>query len=467
MMARLYCFLIIMLSAGPLGGRAAAAVRLPALLSDGAVLQRGCPIPLWGTAAAGEKITVTFHGQRKEAEADGSGLWRVVLEPEAASDMPSELIVSGENIVRVADILVGDVWLCAGQSNMQLELKKIRDAAKEIAAANHPSIRQFAIARKVSDEPLQDVSGTWKPCTPATAGEFSAVAYFFARSLQEHIRVPVGLINCAWGGTTIEGWLDGASGRLGSAAYTRVVTRWNTGAQDGRKFTPSGIHNAMVKPLYPAAILGVVWYQGESNARQLGEYAELFVEMINRWREGFRQPRLPFYFVQLPGYNNKEDNTGMAWARLREAQATALALPATSMVVTIDLGEHDRIHPVKNKQMIGWRLAAQALVKTYGAQGEVSGPVFDGIEAEEGQGLRVKFTHATGLVLNGRGGFEVAGDDRIFHPAEAKVSGSDVIVTTRAVKKPLAVRYAWQNSPSAPLFNAAGFRSAGISPSHK
>lgn len=475
-------------------------VTLAPLFCDGAVLQRDKPLPVWGRAAPGETVRVRFHAQSVATTAAPDGRWAVTLAAEKTSARPSELVVTGENTVRVRDVLVGDVWLCSGQSNMEFTVSRAQNAAAEIAAARYPFIRQFKVAHASDDAPAATAAGRWVACGPETAGDFSAVAYFFARDLYAQSRVPVGLINSSWGGTYIEAWMSRAA--LGSnpafavaftrwqewlaaypervAAHAAAVKRWEQAAArakaDGRVFKrrqplapegpggrnmPAGLFNGMIHPLIPYALRGVVWYQGEQNGDGHPlEYRALFPAMIRQWRADFGQGDLPFYFVQLPNCLRPRDPTGAAWAWLREAQSEVLTLPNTAMAVTIDVGDPHNIHP-KNKQEVGRRLALLVRAHLWGEAVASSGPVFQGVK-REGGALRIEFAHAAGLTSRGAPliGFEIAGADRRFVPALARIDGETVVVQANAVSAPVAVRYAWSNSPTACLFNSAGLPAA-------
>jgi sialate O-acetylesterase len=481
--------------------RALADISFAPLFRDGAVLQRDQPIIIWGQASAAEKVEVTFRRQTATVITRADGRWQVTLKAEPGSPVPAELTASGANTVTVRDVLVGDVWLCSGQSNMAMLVRNSADAEREIAAANFPLIRQFKVPTVVADRPAVEAGGSWTVCTPETVGAFSAVAYYFARDLHQKLNVPIGLVNSSWGGTQIEGWMSDAALRA-DPAWRDVQARWEKQLADypaalagheqavakwtaeqaaakeagqkqarskprapegpGSRWLPAGIYNAMIAPLVPHGLRGVIWYQGETNAARHAEYASLFTGMIKQWRADFAQP-LPFYFVQLANFEAQAGNRGDTWAYLREAQARALKLPATGMAVTIDIGDPKDVHP-KNKQEVGRRLALHARRQLFGEKIETDGPVFSSAK-REGAALRVAFTHATGLRLepakdDGRVSFEVAGADQVFVPAEARVDGTTLLVSAPTVKEPVAVRYAWRNSPDARLFNRAGLPAA-------
>ena len=477
--------------------RTLADITLAPLFRDGAVIQRDQPLVIWGRAAAAEKVAIKFRNQTASVITGADGRWRVTLKPEQVSSVPSELVATGANKVVVRDVLVGDVWLCSGQSNMAFAVKGSQDAERAIATANFPLIRQFKVPTVVAEKPADDVVGAWTSCSPSTVGGFSAVAYFFARDLHQKLNVPIGIVNSSWGGTQIEAWISERVLRENPAAH-EIFDRWEKRLADypakmsehaaaveklkadraegkasgkakargapakpegpGSRWHPGGIYNAMIAPLVPYGLRGVLWYQGEANANRNSEYASLFTSMIKQWRADFGR-QLPFYFVQLANFESGAGNKGDVWAYQRDAQAQALALPDTGMAVTIDIGEPKDIHPT-NKAEVGRRLALQARKQIFGEQIETDGPVFAAAK-REGSSLRVNFTHAEGLRLqpartDGRVSFEIAGEDKKFLPANAKVEGDAVVVSSDRVPSPVAVRYAWRNSPDARLFNAAG-----------
>jgi len=479
-------------------------VSLSPLFGDHAVLQRDKPVPVWGVAGPGDTVTLTFHGQTVKAVAGADGTWLARIGPFPASAAPSDLVVSSANTVTLHDILVGEVWLCGGQSNMEFKVDDggftyhVNNSKKELAAANYPLIRQIEVERAVATAPASTakMSG-WKAAAPDTVGKFTAVGYFFARDIHRAVGVPVGIILSCWGGTPVESWMDDKARASTSVAATldarwakakadwppeRVAQypidndAWNkaealataTGtknllhwpqppATDSSPARPGGLFNAMIAPLEPAAIRGVLWYQGEANVGHADEYAELFSTMIRSWREGFGQGDVPFYFVQLANFGSPVEYDHRDWAQLREAQAAVLSLPATAMAVTIDIGNADNIHP-RNKQELGRRLALIAKTNVYGVAPEVTGPVFAGA-AREGGSMRVRFAHC-GTELESRGGppatVEVAGADKVFHPALAEIDVDTLVASSPDVPAPVAVRYAWTNAPSPNLYSDDG-----------
>ena len=362
-----------------LAASAFADVRLARIFSDHAVLQRGKPVPVWGTAEPGERVTVEFRGQKISTVARDNGEWRVTLKPMPAGG-PFQMTVRGNNPVVLNDVLVGEVWVASGQSNMEWPVALSNNAEQEIAEANNPQIRLFIVPKAVSDGPLKDLSsGAWQACTPETVRNFSAVGYFFARELQRALKVPVGVIETAWGGTPAESWTSKPTlmahpslryllenWRRAEAIYPQAMenyhkqlAEWERAAAQARAegkpepkkpdpprdprsnpWKPSGLFNAMIAPIVPYAIQGAIWYQGESNAGRAYEYRTLFPALIQDWRDAWAQGDFPFLFVQLANFMPAKPEPGeSAWAELREAQLMTLSLPNTGMAVAIDIGD--------------------------------------------------------------------------------------------------------------------------------
>ena len=467
-------------------------VRLPALFGDHMVVQRDMPIHVWGWADAGETVSVGFRGETAATTASSDGRWEVHLEPAEAGG-PYDLVIDGKNSLRLSDILVGDVWVGSGQSNMQWPLERANDAAREIAAAQYPQIRYFTVARSAADTRKDDVDGEWRTVTPETASEFSGVAYFFARHLHRELGVPFGIIVSAWGGTPAQAWTSlralsadpvlaefvadfEAEGEKLKPGYDSAFADWERRAADAEaagdeaprrpprprqlnpSATPSWLFNGMIAPLTPYPIRGVIWYQGENDAnnRQAILYRRLFRSLIEDWRHEWGHGAFPFLFVQLPNFAGVADNS--EWPELREAQSMALGLAGTGMAVTIDIGDSTDIHP-GNKQDAGLRLALAARAIAYREQGlEFSGPVYRQTTLH-GPALRLWFDHAaSGLQARGAPlvGFELAGADGRFVKADASIAGNSVILTSPAVKTPVQARYAWADDPEGNLFNGAG-----------
>ncbi|MCC4591191.1 9-O-acetylesterase [Xanthomonas campestris pv. cannae] len=601
---------------------AAAELQLPLLFADGAVLQRDAPIPVWGWAAPGARIQARLDGASASAVAGGDGRWQLQL-PAHAAGGPYVLDVQGDGSQRrIGDVLIGDVWLASGQSNMEWPLAQARDGVREVAAATDPQLRNFKVPKAWAAQPQPRLpGGSWVAATPATAGAFSAVAYFFARELRQRTGVPIGIIDSTWGGSAIEAWMDAASPGVDAAQVrTRIaqmqakdaqdlgetrkrLARWpqpttadadagwaaadlddrdwdrqplpglweqhgyvgmdgvawyrstftlsaaeakagavvgigpaddadttyvngvevghtagryteprryrvpptalragvnhvairilDTGgfggipgdaaaffvqpdggqprslagdwqfrpgqvtlaANDDKNQVPTLLYNAMIHPLQPFPVKGVIWYQGESNAYPYGalRYREQFASLIGRWRQERGQPQLPFLWVQLANWKAGNDQGDLSpWAQLRESQTRTLALPATGQAVTIDVGTPDDIHPL-NKQDVGHRLALVARHVAYGETLVYSAPVFAGATFVDGQ-ARVMFDlMGSTLAVRGGGtavrGFALAGADRRFHPAQARIEGGQVVVRSDAVPQPQAVRYAWSENP--------------------
>jgi sialate O-acetylesterase len=399
--------------------------------TDHAVLQRERPIPLWGHGTAGETITVSFHGQKRQAVVDSAGKWAVQLAAMPADAAGRELTVAGLKTIILHDVVVGEVWLASGQSNMEWPLSRSTGGKEEATKPANRLIRQLKIDRSPSDLPVDSVkTGGWKVAAPDTVGEFSGVAYFFARALAEKLQVPVGLINSSWGGTAIESWLPEAVLRTTKAwphfneewtaalkvfpqklaEYPALDAAWRKADEEhyatgkpnllpwphppvgpGTAYAPGGLFNGMIAPLAPYALRGALWYQGESNVGRASEYAELFPAMIGSWRKIWGGD-FQFLFVQLPNYADG-DPTGRKWAQLREAQNTALKLPGVGVAITLDVGDAANLHP-PNKQPVGERLARAAESLAYRLPVESSGPVFKSA-TRDGAIMRVKFSHAS------------------------------------------------------------------------
>lgn len=470
---------------------------VPPLFADHAVLQRDRPIPVWGTGAPGETIVVSLAGRVATTKAKADGSWRLRL-PSLAAGGPHALTISGKDrTLTFKDVLIGDVWVCSGQSNMEWPLKSARDGATETARADCPRIRLYTVPQAVADTPQSVCGGSWAVCAPDTARDFSAVAYFFGRHLQEALDVPVGLINTSWGGTPAESWTSEAALAKydalepiaenwkvvlahypqARAEYDAQREAWQTAAAEseargetpppppplplgpGNPWQPSGLYNAMIHPLMPYGIRGAIWYQGESNADRAYQYRVLFPALIRDWRTNWGQGAFPFLFVQLANFTDvREEPSGSLWAELREAQSMTLKRKNTGMAVTIDIGEADDIHPV-NKQDVGRRLALAALKVAHGQDIAYSGPAYRS-KSIKGAEVRLRFDHAFGGLRTSDGGpltgFAIAGDTGRFVWADARIEGDTVVVSSRAVSKPVAVRYAWADNPVCNLQNGAG-----------
>ncbi|HEV3222159.1 MAG TPA: sialate O-acetylesterase [Puia sp.] len=629
--------LIFMLAGFLLAFSVSAQIKMPGIFGDHMVIQRDRPVPVWGWSSPKEKLVLSFNQQKKEVIADRNGKWRVNLDPEAAGG-PYILKVEGKNSLIFHDVMVGEVWICSGQSNMEFELKSARNANNEIMNSGYSEIRHIKIPLSLSSMAKEDIQpSAWNVCSPKTAGDFTAVGYFFAREIVKRLHVPVGLINSTWGGTMVEAWtshaafenspefksiinsvpdkdfevmmkehrnklenqvkllqkniidtfpetnwkmpdynnqtwpkisvalnwenqqlglddLDGivwyrkeifldenainkpvtlSLGKIddndetyvngiwvGSSknwaenrAYRVPVGIFKTGkniiavrvedtgggggfygdssavylkSEDGfislsdnwrfriAKITrnvsgvgpndyPSLLFNAMINPLIPYGIRGVLWYQGEANTGRAFQYRTAFPLMINDWRQHWDEGNFPFYFVQLASFNSDNGNSlqGSTWAELREAQTRTLSLPATGMSVTTDIGESNDIHP-KNKQDVGLRLAAIAMNNIYNQPEEYCGPVYESMSVL-GDKVILSFTHTgSGLIVKDKygylRGFEIAGSDHHFYYAKAILQNNKVIVYANEVSKPESIHFAWaDDAGDANLYNKEGF----------
>ena len=480
--------------------KSSAEVRLPNILSSHMVLQRNRPVHFWGWADPDEKVTVTLDGQGAESAADKLGKWSLYLPPHAAGG-PFTVSVKGSNALSLDDVMVGDVWFASGQSNMEMPLKgfpgnaSIRNSEAEIQSANQPKLRLLRIQKRTSPYPLSDYQDTWTTCTPQTAADFSAVAYFFGRAIAQKENVAVGLIDSTWGGTPAEAWTS-FQGLTSDSSLMPVFSAWGAMmdaqtdmplVQAGDKradeaaekahapkpkhawrpepasWGPAALYNGMVAPAIDYGIKGAIWYQGESNAgaARAPIYDKVFGAMITDWRRHWQQGDFPFLFVQLANY--KASPTDL-WPTVREAQRRTLSLANTGMAVTIDVGDPGNIHPA-DKQSVGERLALAARHIGYGETVEFSGPLFRQ-DGRDGHDRRVWFDHAEGLMTKGGTevvGFEVAGADRNYRPASAKIDGNSVLVSTPEVLEPRYVRYGWKDVPLVNLYNNAGLPASPFS----
>jgi sialate O-acetylesterase len=500
--------------------QAAADVALPHIFSDHMVVQQGMPVPVWGTASAGEAVTVTLGGSKATVTAGDDGKWMVKL-PALPAGGPFEMTVAGSNTVTIHDVLVGEVWLCSGQSNMDFTVAKTpkyyfagtANETAEVQAANYPQVRMFSGEWVKSATPQGDIAGQWKVCTPENVREFSAVGYFFARDLWKALNVPVGIITETFGASTAEAWVrrealeanpqlkplvdkfdadtkgftdvarqqeqaaqakwqaeqlapaeaaDVAAWKANPDAVSNVTVakapRLRDPAQN--QHNPTVMFNGMIAPVIPYAIQGVLWYQGESIVNPypgVKLYPLVMQTLIEDWRQLWGREDLPFYIVQVAALKNKSNNPDV-----REAQAAVLKLPHTGMAVTIDIGNAASVHP-KDKQDVGDRLTRIALANVYGKKIEYAGPQYAGMKVD-GNKVVVSFTHM-GQGLVAKGGdlqwFTIAGADGKFVPAKAVIDGQTVVVSSDAVSAPTAVRYAWDEYPlGCNLYNADGLPAA-------
>jgi sialate O-acetylesterase len=467
---------------------ARADVKPHALCREGMVLQQKSPVAIWGKADAGEPVSVTFRGQKVTGKADAKGDWMVTLNSGDAGG-PEEMIIEGNNRLHYKNVLVGEVWLCSGQSNMEWSVGGCDKTDRDFAfSAPHDSQFRLFHARKTPKvRPETTTGGSWVEADSKTIGNWTAVGYFFGRDLREHVKVPVGLIQSAWGGTRAEAWTSPRA-LASSPAYKGEIEKFQQTTQTQEPEAkgpnpnaPSVLFNGLISPLVNYRIKGAIWYQGESNTNKAYAYRQLFPLMIQDWRRHWNQPNdldFPFYFVQLAPHRPVVAEPGdSTWAELREAQLLTLKLPHTGMSVITDYGDERDIHPTP-KRPVGERLALIARARDYGEKVESSGPEFKEMKLEGNKAV-LSFDHATGLVAkelvpveprkNSKAwrvkegsaeaklvGFTVCGPDHKFYPAQARIEGSHVIVTCDRVPEPRAVRYGWADHPVCNLFNSAG-----------
>ena len=487
-----------------------AQIRLPAVIGDHMVVQQDKPVTIWGWAGKAEPVTVIFNGQEKKAVAAADGTWRVVFDPLKAGDSPLEMTVRGAKgpAVVVKDILVGEVWLCSGQSNMEMAFTWLPNPAPEVLRADNPNMRLFLVPKRTADRPKDDVVAKWEPCSPDTVRPFSAVAYYFGLELHKRLGIPIGLIESAWGGTDIEPWtppvgftavpevkslLEKQEAKY--AAYrdelAKALPAWETWVRESRKAlaakpvqpleskpdlpsnpydnpqAPTTLYNGMIHALTPFAIRGAIWYQGENNRNDGLFYEKKMAALIQGWRTVWQLGDFPFYYVQLAPYNygyNRETPTGDIPDFLRlpyiwEAQANALRIPNTGMAVITDITNLNDIHPA-NKKDVGYRLSLWARANTYGDKALVfSGPLYKSMTVE-GNRIRLAFDHIGGGLITNDGQplkwFEIAGDDRTFYKAEAEIVGDAVVVWSPRVASPKAVRFGWHQLAVPNLANKEG-----------
>ncbi|GIW86243.1 MAG: 9-O-acetylesterase [Isosphaeraceae bacterium] len=450
-------------------GTAWADVRVPSLFGSHMVLQREQENPVWGWAEPGEEVTVQIGPQSQTTRAGADGRWRVKLAPMAAGG-PYVLKIRGQNELELEDVWVGEVWICSGQSNMQWPVNLADDPDLEKMTANYPQIRLLTVPNVGTQEPQEDFRGQWQVCSPETVGSFSAIGYFFGRLIHQATGMPVGLINNAWGGSACEAWIRRDLLEQ-DEQYKPLLDRWaelekraaatpedrNLQAQMKGNARPGNIYNGALKPTIGFGIRGVIWYQGESNAGRAYQYRAMFPLLIQSWRDEWGQGDFPFYWVQLADFMAEKPEPGeSAWAELREAQTMTMdRLPKTGEAVIIDLGEGRDIHP-RNKQRVAKRLARWALAEVYGKDVPHRSPRYQSVEKKDGR-MVVKFVHVgQGLYsfdVDEPRGFAIAGSDRKWYAAQAKITGPDTVeVWSEAVPDPVAVRYAWADNPVCNLY---------------
>lgn len=476
-------------------------VKLPALFSDNMVLQQGIECAMWGWADPGEEVSVKLHKKTHKTKADSTGKWKLNLQKLKATNDPFSIIVNGKNTLTIKNVLVGEVWLCSGQSNMQWSVNASNDPDLEKLTANYPNIRLITVPRTGTQEPQDDFNGLWEPCTPETVAEFSAVGYYFGRQLHLTLQVPIGLIDNAWGGSACEAWIKRDlleklpsakpymeawksteatfDAKKAQANYENQVEAWKAKAQQAKlnkkpipnkpraprnpligQHRPANLYNGVLKPVIGYGIKGTIWYQGESNSGRAKAYRDVFPLMINSWRDEWGLGDFSFYWVQLADFRDEtstpQDST---WAELRESQTLALKLPNTGQAVITDLGEAHDIHP-KDKQNVAKRLARWALAKDYKYEIVHRSPQFKASQ-RNGSKLILHFEYVGGGLdtfdVRTPIGFTIAGEDKIFHPAKAKILDKDRIeIHSEKVPNPISARYAWADNPIANMQNREG-----------
>jgi sialate O-acetylesterase len=472
-----------------------ASVRLPKIFGDNMVLEQKSKVPVWGWADPNEQITVQCGWSKKQTKtiADAQGKWSArVVTPEAGG--PYEVSITGKSTITFRNVLVGEVWICSGQSNMEMPMvgynygnQRVEDANNAIKNANYPNIRLFTVEHNWGTESLTDCNGQWQPCSPDTVKSFSAVAYFFGRELYKNLNVPIGLMNISWGGTGAEAW-------TGKQAYdnhpelkvlieefNKVDAEYKTAVAKAKaeskpipehpqapNHAPTYLFNGMIAPVIPFTIKGVIWYQGEGDAPRAYLYRKQLPALIENWRSNWGIGDFPFYIVQLTSLGRHEPGTVVtikkgepaddAWAELREAQLITMRnVKNTGMAVTIDIGSTNAAHAPKKLQ-VGQRLAYWALAKDYGKKLHYCSPIYKDMKIEDGK-IRVAFEYLESGLKAGSDtldGFAIAGSDRKFVWADARIDGRTVVVWSDKIASPVAVRYAWAQYPFCNLFDNEG-----------
>jgi len=470
-----------------------AEVKLPAIISDNMVLQQNSDVRIWGWADSGEIISIkpSWISKTEHVTADEKGKWMVTIKTPKAGKNGS-IKICGKNNIELKNIIIGEIWLCSGQSNMNMTMKgwykqPIAGGPEDINNSSNDKIRLFIVEEATADEPVDDVKGQWFECSPETVKQFSAVGYYFGREINAKTRYPVGLIASSWGGTPAEAWTrldyikNDDSLKYFIDFYNAAFEKWQQDCDQANAIKktvpkkppilslsrkPSMLYNGMIAPLTNMTIKGVIWYQGESNTSRAYLYRDLFPTMIKNWRCDFENYDMPFYFVQIANFTSHKPGQHIEryqgpprdheWAELRESQLMANEMKNTGMAVTIDIGETNNIHPA-NKKDVGKRLALWALAKNYNKDIEYSGPLYSGYTIESDK-IRIYFNYAEGGLKfkdDIAKGFAIAGEDRKFVWADAEIQGNTVVVFSDKIPKPISARYAWDIDPEACLYNNA------------
>ena len=490
-MTRLLTFLIALTMMANL---CVAEVTTSPVFGDSMVVQRDTPVHVWGWTQPNIDVHVAMAGHEAETRSDKNGRFDVKLDPLPAGG-PHEMVIQADETRTFKDVLVGEVWVCSGQSNMQWPVGSANDPDLETLTANFPNIRLITVPRVGIQEPQNSFEGAWEACTPTSARDFSAVGYFFGRQLHQTLNVPIGLIDNAWGGSAAEAWVN-RSELEKAGKYDELLEKWDTLAKTydheaamnsyrkrlaaweknkkGNRprpprdqltgnHRPANIYNGVLHPTIGYTIRGAIWYQGESNSSRAYQYRDLFPLMIKNWRDEWKQGDFPFYWVQLADFQAEVDTPGdSSWAELREAQTMTMSkLPNTGEAVIIELGEASDIHP-RNKQDVAKRLARWALANDYGYDIPFRSPTYQSMTIKDGKAT-LKFAHVGGKLdtfdVREPIGFAIAGEDRKFVNAKAKITGKDTIeVWSEEVKAPVAVRYAWANNPICNVQSSEGLQ---------
>lgn len=445
-----------------------AKIKLPALFSDNMMLQQKENPPIWGWAEKNANISIktSWNSKIYKTKADASGKWKTELQTPSFGGPYTIEVVEGTEKVIIKNVLIGEVWLCSGQSNMEMPLKgfpgqPVRNGNEIIVRSTNTNIRLITVPRATVLEPKDDFEGKWEVASPKSTANFSATAWYFGSLLQEVLQVPVGLIHVAYGGSSMEAWMN--QEMLKDFASAKIPTTKEELAKDPNR-VPTTLFNGMLSPVIGYGIKGCIWYQGESNYERASEYTALMKKMVSSWRGLWKQGDFPFYYAQIAPFNYasfhpKDYVEKYNSAYLREAQFKASKeIPNSGMAVLMDIGEENSIHPM-DKEKGGNRLAFQALSKTYGVEGfEFESPKFKAMEIKDNS-VTVSFDDApNGITAYGKEvtGFEIAGEDKIFYPAKTEVRRKSVVLTSEKVAKPVAVRYLWKDFAKAELFSTGG-----------
>jgi len=483
---------------------ASAKIKLPGIFGDNMVLQSDVSAPIWGWGAPEEEVAVSLGVRKVGTTADAKGKWMVKL-PAMKPGGPYRLTIAGENVIRFKDVLVGEVWLCAGQENMELPLYQAPAGRKEVAAAKYPQIRFYRMSRRTSGLPARDVKTDWVPCTAKTASYFSAIGYYFGRKLHREFNVPIGLISVCWSGAKIEAWTPAAAflavpklqqtfisiieaNKKYNEAMVKALPEIEAWVKDSREamakgqplpampampkheldssWQPTSIYNGMVHPIAGFGLRGAIWFQGSANRRDGAIYQQKMQALINGWRKAWTEvpgvPKagdFPIYFVQPTPY--RDSRYPNATAKLWEAQRAALAMANTGMVVTTDIANKRYRHRISSPREVARRLSLWALAKTYGRKGLVfSGPLYKSMQVQDGK-IRISFSHVGGGLSSGESGgpltnFQIAGADNKFVKAKAEIDGREVVVSSDKITAPVAVRFGWDEKAGMNLFNSDG-----------